>query len=116
MCLFSLVVCRVVIEVPSLSVLLQLALRRLPGLESLFRGTQRGPLPGCTSAKLGTLPGCGVFPGGMPPEREGKPGPQLIGFATEGQPGAYRGFGWGRSWWRRPNHGKSHLLPAENRW
>ena len=39
MCLFSLVVCRVVIEVPSLSVLLQLALRRLPGPESLFRGT-----------------------------------------------------------------------------
>ena len=31
MCLFFLVVCRVVIEVPSLSVLLQLALRRLPG-------------------------------------------------------------------------------------
>ena len=38
MCLFFLVVCRVVLEVPSLSVLLQLALRRLQGLESLFKG------------------------------------------------------------------------------
>ena len=37
--LFPLVVCRVVIEVPSLSGLLQLALRRLQGPESLFRGT-----------------------------------------------------------------------------
>ena len=61
MCLFFLVVCHVEIEVPSLLVLLQLALRRLQGPESLFRGTQRGPLPGCTSAKLGTPLGCGVF-------------------------------------------------------
>lgn len=31
----------------------------------------------------------------MPPEREGKPDPQLIGFAIGGLLRAYRGFGWG---------------------
>ena len=69
-------------RVPSLSVLLSVPRSRALSRRAWCRMT----------AKPGTFLGVPVFPGGMLPRRGRKPGSQLIGFATEGLPGVYRGL------------------------
>ena len=92
MCLFSLAVCLVGVEVPSLSGLLQLALRRLPGGQNPCSGTC-SEVPCQAALPLSWGPRRGVVFSLVECCLSGRESrvPSLLDLL----PGANRGFGWG---------------------